>query len=40
MAFIFARFMSDAQSQHLITAFFGVLAVLVFAFLAIIIMPS
>jgi len=40
MAFIFARFMSDAQSQHLITAFFGVLAVLVFAFLAMIIMPS
>ena len=40
MAFILARFMTDAQSQHLITAFYAALAVLVFAFLAMFILPS
>jgi hypothetical protein len=40
MTLILSRFMTNAQSQYLITAFYGVLAVLVFAFLAMIILPS
>jgi hypothetical protein len=40
MTFVLSRFMTNAQSRYLITAFYGVLAVLVFAFLAMIILPS
>jgi hypothetical protein len=40
MTFILSRFMTGAQSHQLITAFYAALAVLVFAFLAMIILPS
>jgi hypothetical protein len=40
MTFILSRFMTNAQSQHLISAFYAAVAVLVFAFLAMIILPS
>jgi hypothetical protein len=40
MTFVLSRFMTNAQSQHLISAFYAALAGLVFAFLAMIILPS
>jgi hypothetical protein len=40
MTFMLSRFMTSAQSQHLIAAFYAALSVLVFAFLAMIILPS
>jgi hypothetical protein len=40
MTLLLSLFMTDARSQHLMTAFYGALAVLVFAFVAMIILPS